>query len=110
MTNTHYILNVTDPLENHVQRHGHFVAEGQVVDDTDEEVENDQVDVGRDRNAGPQLPALGGDHEALDGDEQEGEERQHVDTAGILPVVKFELCNSSFFCNSVKCISVLVKI
>ena len=100
MTNTHFneiSRGVTHPLEDHVQRHGHFVAEGQVVDDTDEEVENDQVDVGRDRNAGPQLPALGGDHEALDGDEQEGEERQHVDTAGILPVVKFELCNSSFF-------------
>ena len=78
-------LIFTDPFKNHVQRHRDVVAESQVVEDADHEVEDDKSDVGSQGNAGSKFPEFGCDRETLHRDEQERGEGHHVDGAGVDP-------------------------
>ncbi len=68
-----------------MQRHRDVVAESQVVEDADHEVEDNQGDVGSQGNAGSKFPEFCCDRETLHRDEQERGEGDHVDGARVDP-------------------------
>ena len=68
-----------------MKRHRDVVAEGQVVEDADHEVEDHEGDVRSQGNGGSEFPEFRRHREPLDGDEQEGGKGQKVDAAGVNP-------------------------